>query len=59
MDDDEWRCVASGARDFTEPGRYVALPAYEWFGMRDGQDGNKNVYFLDDENPPKFHSRDP
>lgn len=59
MDDEEWRCVCEGAREFTEPGRYVALPAYEWFGMRERQDGNKNVYFLEDENPPKYHSRDP
>ncbi len=58
MDEDEWRAVCEGARDFTEPGRYVALPAYEWFGMREGQDGNKNVYFLGDD-PPKYHSRDP
>ncbi|HBK79540.1 MAG TPA: hypothetical protein DDZ83_07635 [Nitrospinae bacterium] len=59
MDDAEWRAVCEGARDFTEPGRYVALPAYEWFGMRERQDGNRNVYFLDDDGPPKYHSRDP
>ncbi len=59
MGDAEWRAVLGGARDFTEPGRYVALPAYEWFGMRERQDGNKNVYFLEDENAPKFDSRDP
>lgn len=58
MGAEEWREVAEGARRFTEAGRYVALPAYEWFGMLE-QDGNKNVYFLDDEDLPKLDSRSP
>ena len=59
LNDAEWDTVCESARYFTEPDRYVALPAYEWFGMRKHQDGNKNVYFLEGDGPPIFHSRDP
>ena len=58
MDGEEWGEVTEAARRFTEPGRYVALPAYEWFGTLE-QDGNKNVYFLDDRDVPKLDSRSP
>ena len=56
MDEAEWKEVADAANRFSEAGRYVALPAYEWFGMLE-QDGNKNVYFLDDQDIPKLDSR--
>ncbi len=58
MDEEEWREVLDAANRFSEAGRYVALPAYEWFGMLE-QDGNKNVYFLDDGDVPKLDSRSP
>ncbi|MDE0332566.1 MAG: DUF3604 domain-containing protein [Nitrospinae bacterium] len=56
MDEAQWKEVADAANRFSEAGRYVALPAYEWFGMLE-QDGNKNVYFLDDQDIPKLDSR--
>ena len=58
MDESQWKEVVEAANRFTESGRYVALPAYEWFGMLE-QDGNKNVYFLDDHEIPKMDSRSP
>lgn len=58
MDEAQWKEVVEAANRFSEAGRYVAFPAYEWFGMLD-QDGNKNVYFLDDDNIPKLDSRSP
>ncbi|MCE2452156.1 MAG: DUF3604 domain-containing protein [Nitrospinae bacterium] len=56
MDEAQWKEVTEAANRFSEAGRYVALPAYEWFGMLE-QDGNKNVYFLDDQDIPKLDSR--
>ena len=58
MDGAQWEEVADAANRFSEAGRYIALPAYEWFGMLE-QDGNKNVYFLDDQDIPKLDSRSP
>lgn len=58
MDKAQWKEVTDAANRFSEAGRYVALPAYEWFGMLE-QDGNKNVYFLDCEDIPKLDSRSP
>lgn len=58
MDEGQWKEVTEAANRFTEAGKYTALPAYEWFGMLE-QDGNKNVYFLDDEEIPKLDSRNP
>ena len=58
MDEAQWKEVTEAANRFSEEGRYVALPAYEWFGMLE-QDGNKNVYFLDDQDIPKLDSRNP
>ena len=58
MDETQWKEVTEAANRFSESGRYVALPAYEWFGMLE-QDGNKNVYFLDDQDIPKLDSRSP
>ncbi len=58
MDEVQWKEVTDVANRFSEAGRYVALPAYEWFGMLE-QDGNKNVYFLDDQDIPKLDSRNP
>ena len=58
MDEAQWKEVVEAANRFSEPGRYVALPAYEWFGMLE-QDGNKNVYFLDGQDIPKLDSRSP
>ena len=58
MDEAQWKEVTDVANRFSEAGRYIALPAYEWFGMLE-QDGNKNVYFLDCEDIPKLDSRCP
>ena len=58
MDKAQWKEVTDAANRFSELGRYVALPAYEWFGMLE-QDGNKNVYFLDEQDIPKLDSRSP
>lgn len=58
MGEAQWKEVTEAAHRFSEAGKYVALPAYEWFGMLE-QDGNKNVYFLDHEEIPKLDSRNP
>ncbi len=58
MDEAQWKEVTEAANRFSEAGRYVALPAYEWFGMLE-QDGNKNVYFLDHKEILKLDSRHP
>ena len=58
MDEEQWKEVSDVANRFSEAGRYIALPAYEWFGMLE-QDGNKNIYFLDCEDIPKLDSRSP
>lgn len=58
MDEAQWKEVIEAANRFSEAGKYIALPAYEWFGMLE-QDGNKNIYFLDCEGIPKLDSRSP
>ncbi len=56
MDEAQWKEVVEAANRFSEAGKYVSLPAYEWFGTLE-QDGNKNVYFLDGQEIPKLDSR--
>ena len=58
MTDAQWAEVRGAAARFTEPGRFVAFSAYEYFGTTVGQDGNRNVYYLDDDQPC-FRSTDP
>jgi hypothetical protein len=58
MTDEQWAEVRRAAARVTEPGRFVAFSAYEYFGKTVGQDGNRNVYYLDDDQPC-FRSTDP
>ena len=43
--DDFWRHLNSLTKRFYEPGRFVAVPGYEWSGNT-GMGGDRNVLFL-------------
>ena len=46
---EEWRRIRRLAASWNRPGRFVAFPGYEWQG--DGQDGDHNVFYSDDDVP--------
>ncbi|MBS3762652.1 MAG: DUF3604 domain-containing protein, partial [Planctomycetes bacterium] len=48
---EDWDMVREAARDAYEPGRFVTFSAYESTHHPQRQDGDKNIYFLDDSQP--------
>ena len=49
-----WRRVKDSAAEFHEPGRFVAIPGYEWSAVHPNG-GDRNVHFLEDD-PEIFRS---
>jgi hypothetical protein len=47
----DWDMVRQAAADAYEPGRFVSFSAYESTHRPQRGDGDKNVYFLDDDQP--------
>jgi hypothetical protein len=48
MLEDRWERAKAAADEFSEPGRFVTLPAYEWTSW---PYGHLNVYYLDSDAP--------
>ncbi len=46
MDDGEWLDLQELTRDFSEDGRFVGIPGYEWTAFRN-RGGHHNVFFRD------------
>jgi hypothetical protein len=51
-DDEVWHRAAQAVAQADEPGRFVALPGYEWAPPANKGDGNRGVYYLDDAKEP-------
>ena len=49
--EDEWAEILAANRQYHEPGRFVAIPAYEWNAPGDRQWGHRNTLFNHDEPP--------
>ena len=56
IDDALWAEINRLAAEYDEPGRFVALPAYEWSGNT-GMGGDRNVYFATEGRPIRRSSR--
>ena len=56
IDDTLWAEINGLAAAYDEPGRFVALPAYEWSGNT-GMGGDRNVYFATEGRPIRRSSR--
>jgi len=56
IDDALWAEINRLAAAYDEPGRFVALPAYEWSGNT-GMGGDRNVYFASEGRPIRRSSR--
>lgn len=50
IDDELWAEINDLAASYDEPGRFVALPAYEWSGNT-GMGGDHNVYYATEGRP--------
>jgi hypothetical protein len=49
--DSHWAMIGKAARTWNEPGRFVTLLGYEWAKWRKNGDGDRNVYYLQDDQP--------
>lgn len=49
--DSHWTLICRAAKKWNEPGRFVAFLGYEWAVWRRNGDGDRNVYYLDDDQP--------
>ncbi|MFP4026434.1 MAG: DUF3604 domain-containing protein [Candidatus Brocadiia bacterium] len=49
--DDLWAVTCQKVKEWNEPGRFVTLLGYEWAKWRKNGDGDRNVYFLEDDRP--------
>lgn len=52
-----WKETCRAAREHNEDGAFVALPGYEWAKWRQNGDGDRNVYYFEDDQP-MFRSED-
>jgi len=53
--EEKWRSFKEVTNKYNKPGEFVTLIGYEWTNWE--EDGNRNVYFLDDD-PPIFRYND-
>jgi hypothetical protein len=51
-----WKTLNGLTRQFDEPGRFVALPGYEWSGNT-GMGGDRNVFYRNEGRPIRRSSR--
>ncbi len=56
IDDAFWAEINRLAAEYDEPGRFVALPGYEWSGNT-GMGGDRNVYFATEGRPIRRSSQ--
>jgi len=49
--DEMWRVTSETVKRCHEPGRFVTFLGYEWAKWRRNGDGDRNVYYLDDDRP--------
>ena len=49
--DNHWAMICKTARTWNEPGRFVTFLGYEWAKWRKNGDGDRNVYYLQDDQP--------
>jgi len=52
-----WARAQEATRRYHEPGRFVTFLGYEWAKWRQNGDGDRNVYYLEDDRP-MFRSDD-
>jgi hypothetical protein len=52
-----WRVICETVKRWNEPGRFVVFLGYEWAKWRRNGDGDRNVYYLKDDQP-FFRSED-
>jgi hypothetical protein len=55
--DSYWRVTCQAVKRWNEPGRFVVFLGYEWAKWRRNGDGDRNVYYLQDDQP-MFRSDD-
>jgi hypothetical protein len=55
--DSYWKVTCQAVKQWNEPGRFVVFLGYEWAKWRRNGDGDRNVYYLDDDQP-MFRSDD-
>ena len=46
-----WKATCAAVSEWNEPGRFVTFPGYEWAKWRRNGDGDRNVYYLEDDRP--------
>ncbi len=46
-----WKLICQAVKRWNEPERFVAFLGYEWAKWRRNGDGDRNVYYLDDDQP--------
>ena len=46
-----WHITCDAVARWNEPGRFATLLGYEWAKWRQDGDGDRNVYYLDDQRP--------
>jgi hypothetical protein len=46
-----WQTTCGAVKQYHAPGEFVTLPGYEWAKWRQNGDGDRNVYYLDDDRP--------
>lgn len=49
--DNHWTMICQAAKKWNEPGRFVTFLGYEWAKWRKNGDGDRNVYYLQDDQP--------
>jgi hypothetical protein len=49
--DEMWKMTCEAAKRYNAPGEFVAFLGYEWAKWRRNGDGDRNVYYLDDDRP--------
>ncbi|NOY08593.1 MAG: DUF3604 domain-containing protein [Spirochaetes bacterium] len=49
--DEMWEMTREATRHYNEPGKFVTFLGYEWAEWRENGDGDRNVYYLDDDRP--------
>ncbi|MFC1453903.1 DUF3604 domain-containing protein [Verrucomicrobiota bacterium] len=49
--DEFWKVTCNAVKRWHAPGEFVTLLGYEWAKWRQNGDGDRNVYYLDDDRP--------
>jgi len=49
--DEMWEMTCKAAKEHNSPGEFVSFLGYEWAKWRQNGDGDRNVYYLNDDHP--------